>query len=147
MGKFTPEIMSRREGRLTRETSNGETNDIGTIFNGTPGGLSTSPGRCDLSATELAQLIDKNFPLSALSGLSFMFNFHDDVLSIGHQEISVQLADGTGLSRYTSDWSQSFSLDSVGFSHVCGYVKSCFPRFLVHCARKSISQNAMRIVI
>ncbi len=107
----------------SRQPNSRETNSFGTIFNGTPGALATFPGRCDLSEAELAQLIDKDLPLGVLSGLAFMFNFHDDVLSIGHQGISVQLADGTGFSRYTSDWSQSFSLDSVGVSHVCGYVQ------------------------
>ncbi len=113
------EIVSRRNsGGPPRETDN-----LGTIFNGTPGALATSPGRCDLSATDLSRLINKDLSLSLLARLAFMFNFHDDVLSIGHQGIAVQLADGTGSSRYTSDWSQSFSVDSVGFSHVCGYVQ------------------------
>jgi hypothetical protein len=92
----------------------------GTIFSGTPGALATSPGRCDLPPSDLAQLIDKDLPLKKLADLAFMFNFHEDVLSIGHQLLCVQLYDGTAQTNYTSDWSRGFSLDSVGFSQIVG---------------------------
>jgi hypothetical protein len=91
-----------------------------TIFSGTPGALATAHGRCDLPASQLSKLLEKDIPLETLAKLAFMFNFHEDVLSIGHQTLCVQLYDGTGVSNYASDWSRGFSLDSVGFSQVVG---------------------------
>ena len=90
----------------------------GTIFAGTAGALATSPGRCDLSPADLADLIDKDLSLEKLASIGFMFNFHDDVLSIGNRRLSVQLADSTEHLQYFSDWSRGFSLDSVGFSQI-----------------------------
>lgn len=90
----------------------------GTIFGGTPGALATSAGRCHLDREQLAPLLDKNLSLQTLASLAFMFSFHEGVLSIGNQKLSVQLGDGTGTLRYQSDWSRGFSLDSVGFSQV-----------------------------
>jgi hypothetical protein len=90
-----------------------------TIFSGTPGALATAPGRCDLPATELAELVDQDMPVARLAELAYMFNFNDDGI-IGNQMLSVQLYDGTGQSKYTSDWSRGFSLDSVGFSQIVG---------------------------
>lgn len=89
-----------------------------TIFAGTPGALATTPGRCGLEASELAELIDKELSLERMAQLAFMFNFHDEGLSIGHQMLSVQLFDGSGEWDYSSDWSRGFSLDSVGFSQI-----------------------------
>ena len=93
-----------------------------TIFSGTPGALATSPGRCDLPYEELSPLLDKEMSLEKLAELAFMFNFHEDVLSMGQQMLTVQLYDGTGQSTYISDWSKGFSLESVGFSQIVGYV-------------------------
>lgn len=90
----------------------------GTIFAGTVGALATSPGRCDLSPADLTALIDKDLPLEKLANLAFMFNFHEDVLSIGNRRLSVQLAEATEQVQYFSDWSRGFSLDSVGFSQI-----------------------------
>jgi hypothetical protein len=90
----------------------------GTIFSGTAGALAASPGQCNLAAGELADLIDVDIPLPKLAELAFMFNFNEGSMSLGHQKICVQLWDGTGITRYASDWSQGFSLDSVGFSQV-----------------------------
>jgi hypothetical protein len=90
----------------------------GTIFGGTVGALATSPGRCDLPPTALADLIDKDLPLEKLANLAFMFNFHEDVLSIGNRRLSVQLSEATEHVQYFSDWSRGFSLDSVGFSQI-----------------------------
>lgn len=90
----------------------------GTIFAGTVGALATSPGRCDLSPSDLTDLIDKDLSLERLADLAFMFNFHEDVLSIGNRRLSVQLADATEHVQYFSDWSRGFSLDSVGFSQI-----------------------------
>jgi len=90
----------------------------GTIFGGTVGALATSPGRCDLAPNDLTSLIDKDLPMEKLSSLAFMFNFHEDVLSIGNRRLSVQLADSTEHVPYFSDWSRGFSLDSVGFSQI-----------------------------
>jgi hypothetical protein len=91
-----------------------------TIFSGTPGALATAPGKCDLPPSELTELIDKDVSLEKLADLAFMFNFHEEGLSMGHQMLSVQLYDGTGQSNYISDWSRGFSLDSVGFSQIVG---------------------------
>jgi hypothetical protein len=96
-----------------------------TIFAGTPGALATSPGRCELAPDQIAQLLDRNLPPAQLAKLAFMFNFHEGMLSVGHPKLCVQLGDGTGGSRYVSDWSRGFSLDSVGFSHPVGYVPYC----------------------
>jgi len=89
-----------------------------TIFSGTPGALATSKGTCELLPSQLAELIDKDLPLEKLASLAFMFNFHDEGLSIGHQNLSVQLYDGSEKSSYASEWSRGFSLDSVGFSQI-----------------------------
>lgn len=91
-----------------------------TVFSGTPGALATSPGKCDLPPEVVASLVEADLPIDQLSQLSFMFNFGEGVLSLGNQKLSVQLWDGTGTTRYASDWSQGFSLDSVGFSQVIG---------------------------
>lgn len=90
----------------------------GTIFGGTAGALATSLGRCDLPPAELTELIDKDLSLEKLSNLAFMFNFHDDVLSIGNRRLTVQLSEATEDFQYFSDWSRGFSLDSVGFSQI-----------------------------
>ena len=90
----------------------------GTIFAGTPGALATSPGRCDLPPKDLTDLIDKDLPLDKMSNLAFMFNFHEDVLSIGNRRLTLQLAEETENVQYYSDWSRGFSLDSVGFSQI-----------------------------
>ncbi|CAJ1965882.1 unnamed protein product [Cylindrotheca closterium] len=90
-----------------------------TIFSGTPGSLATSPGRCDLPPSELAELIEKDIPLQKLADLAFMFNFNEDT-SIGNAMLSVQLYDGTSQSNYKSDWSRGVSLDSVGYYQIVG---------------------------
>lgn len=94
--------------------------DRGTLFAGTPGALATSLGRCTLSPPTLASLLDKDLPLDKLARMAFMFNFHEDGLSIGHQKLCMQLGDAD--SRYTSGWSNGFSLDSVGVTQIVGYV-------------------------
>jgi hypothetical protein len=96
----------------------GHSRTHGTIFSGTAGALATSPGQCELPPTEVAALIDEELEFAKLAELAFMFNFHDGMLSLGHQRICVQLWDGTGVTKYASDWSQGLSLDSVGFSQV-----------------------------
>ena len=90
----------------------------GTIFAGTPGALATSIGRCSLSPDELASIVDKNMPLEQMAKLAFMYNFNEGALSMGGQKLCIQLYDGTGQSKYQSDWSRGFSLGSVGFSQV-----------------------------
>lgn len=92
----------------------------GTIFSGTPGALATSSGRCDFPPNEVARLVDKNLPLESLAKLAFMFNFHEGLVSVGHQRMSVQLADGMKDKYYSSDWSRGISLESVGFSQMLG---------------------------
>jgi hypothetical protein len=90
----------------------------GTIFAGTPGALATSFGRCALAPEEVAAIVDKNFPLEQMARLAFMFNFSESSLSMGGQKLCLQLHDGTGQTKYQSDWSRGFSLASVGFSQV-----------------------------
>jgi hypothetical protein len=85
-----------------------------------PGALATAPGRCDLPPDEVASLVDADLALEKLANLAFMFNFSEGMLSLGNQKLCMQLWDGTGMTRYASDWSQGFSLDSVGFSQVVG---------------------------
>jgi len=92
----------------------------GTIFSGTPGALATFPGKTDLPSDQVGALIESELPVEMLSKLAFMFNFNEGVLSLGNQKLCVQLWDGTGITRYSSDWSQGFSLESVGFCHVVG---------------------------
>ena len=96
-----------------------------TIFAGKPGALATYPGICDLPAASLTPLLEKDLPLDKLASLAFMFSFQD-TLAIGHSKMAVQLADGTHSEGYTSDWSQGFSLDSVGVLQVVGYVNLTF---------------------
>ena len=91
---------------------------VRTIFSGAAGALASSPGQCDLAPGEVAALIENDLQVAKLSELAFMFNFNDGMLSLGQQKICVQLWDGTGVTRYASDWSQGLSLDSVGFSQV-----------------------------
>jgi hypothetical protein len=119
-----------RQPRRNSERSNLPMSEE-TIFSGTPGALATSPGRCELAPEKLGQLLDRNLPLVKLSKLAFMFNFHEGMMSA--QKICVQLGDGTGNSRYVSDWSRGFNLDSVGFSHPVGYVSSCLKPTLFCC--------------
>lgn len=90
----------------------------GTIFSGTPGALATSPGRSDLPPDQVASLIDAELPVAKLSRLAFMFNFNEGALTLGNQKLCVQLWNGFDMTRYVSDWSQGFGLDSVGFSQV-----------------------------
>jgi SHR-binding domain of vacuolar-sorting associated protein 13 len=87
-----------------------------TIFSGAPGALATSAGRSLLISDQIAVLLDGKLPIERLSRMAFMFNFHEGVLTLGHQRLCAQLGDGTTESRYTSNWSRGFSLDSVGFS-------------------------------
>ena len=91
-----------------------------TVFGGTPGALANSPGRYSVSREELGSLLEKDLPLGKLASIAFMFNFHEDVLILGHQKLVVQLADGTGRSKYTSDWSHGFSLDTIGVPQSVG---------------------------
>jgi len=86
------------------------------IFAGTPGALATSPGRRPRSPESIISLLDKDLPLETLTEVAFMFNFQLDMLSIF--KLCVQLSDGTGNSRYSSAWSQGFSLDSVGVNQI-----------------------------
>ena len=90
-----------------------------TIFSGTPGALASFPGRCDLPADTVARLIDNNMPLEKISQLAFMFNFHEGkLITAGNQKLSVQLGDGTGMTKYESDYSRGFSLDIGGIPQV-----------------------------
>jgi hypothetical protein len=82
-------------------------------FAGTPGALSGP-----LSPEKIISLLDKDLPLDKLTEVAFMFNFQDEMLSLGRRELCVQLANGIGPSRYSSAWSHGFSLDSVGVNQV-----------------------------
>lgn len=97
----------------------GQPFNTGTIFSGTPGALATFPGRCDLPPDTVARLIDDNMSLEKISQLAFMFNFHDGkIITGGNQKLSVQLGDGTGMTKYESDFSRGFSLDIGGIPQV-----------------------------
>ena len=91
-----------------------------TVFSGTPGAIATFPGRPQVSQERLAKLLQRDLPLEDLASIAFMFNFHEDALLIGHQRLIVQLADGTGLSPFTSDWSHGFSLETIGVPQLIG---------------------------
>ena len=81
---------------------------------GMPGALATFPGRCEQDAETVAALLDSNMPIEDVAKWSFMFSFQEDHVNIGNQKMCVQLYDGTGNTRYISDWSRGFGVDSVG---------------------------------
>jgi hypothetical protein len=95
---------------------------IRTVYAGTPGALATSPGRCELSAEIVAPLLDSNLHIDKVAKWSFMFNFQDDPMNVGNHNLCVQLWDGTGATRYASDWSKGFGVDSVGVTQTIRYV-------------------------
>lgn len=116
-------------GRSRAKYNDHDGDDVGrsrikeTIYSGMPGALAgASAGQCGCPPSEVARLIDKNLQLEQLAKISFMFNFHEGILSAGNQRLCVQLGDGSGATKYLSDWSRGFSLDSVGFSQVIRYV-------------------------
>lgn len=78
----------------------------GTIFSGTYGCLSTSPGRCNFSPEKVAALIDKDIPIHQLAEMAFMFNFYED--GLGVEKLIVQLYDGYNNNHpnYISGWSR-----------------------------------------
>lgn len=96
-----------------RESTFGNSSGITTIFPGKSGALS----RSNLSVDEFAGLMEKDMSLQQIASMAFMFNFRD-FLSIGGYErkLSIQLADPTGSSKFSSDWSNGVSLESVGVS-------------------------------
>jgi SHR-binding domain of vacuolar-sorting associated protein 13 len=110
-----------KQPRTEKSMGNGWSRFESTIFSGTYGALATSPGICDLPREQVATLLDSNLSLETLARIAFMFNFHEgSVMAIGSQRLTVQLFDGTGATRYESDWSRGFSIDSVGISQVVG---------------------------
>lgn len=84
------------------------------LYAGLPGALASFPGRCDQPAEAVAALLDSNMPIEDVAKWSFMFSFQDDHVNIGNHRMCVQLWDGTGCTRYISDWSRGFGVDSVG---------------------------------
>lgn len=128
------------EPPVTGVTSPGSRQNEGTIFSGTPGALATSPGRCDLPLDEVTQLVDKDLPIEKLAKLAFMFNFHEGLVASGHRKIQVQLGDGTGVTRYVSDWSRGFALDSVGVTQPITYV-------VIICTRPSVFSHHCSLII
>lgn len=89
------------------------------VFSGMAGALASTPGICSTSAERVAKLVDVNLPPEELTHVAFMFNFHDELsIGIGNQRLSFQLGDGTGVSRYQSEWSRGISVDSVGIPQV-----------------------------
>lgn len=85
------------------------------VFPGTPGALAGTTFL--MSRERLASLLEKDLPVETLASIACMFNFSE---SIAQQRLCVQLADGTGRSKYLSDWSHGFSLDSVGVPQLVG---------------------------
>jgi hypothetical protein len=96
-----------------QESTSDENLNLHTIFPGKVGALS----RNNLSVSEFSSLMEKEIPLHQIASMAFMFNFRD-FLSIGGYErkLTIQLADPTGGSKYCSEWSHGFSLESVGVS-------------------------------
>lgn len=94
-----------------------ELNETRPIFSGTPGALAAQSGVSRLPRDELAELLDAELPLNRMGNLAFMFNFHD-VLGMAVSRFCVQLGDGTGTTRYQSDWSKGLALDPVGIPQV-----------------------------
>jgi hypothetical protein len=93
-----------------------------TVYAGTPGALASSPGRCNLPAEIVAPLLDSNLHIDEVAKWSFMFNFHDDPMNVGNHKLCVQLWDGSAMTRYASDWSKGFSVESVGVTQTIRYV-------------------------
>lgn len=102
-GKHVDGIAAPSEEKLSRK-----------LFAGMPGALATFPGRCEHDAEIVAALLDSNMPIEDVAKWSFMFSFQEDHVNIGNQKMCVQLFDGTGSTRYISDWSRGFGVDSVG---------------------------------
>lgn len=115
-------VESRSKGHASKglvheigPTTSQETRRNG-IFAGTPGALANRQGDCRRSPDNILTLLDKDLSLQTLTEVAFMFNFQLDMLSVF--KLCVQLCDGTGKSRYSSAWSQGFSLDSVGVNQI-----------------------------
>ena len=117
-------VKSRFAARHLDATARRDTNLSGinheTVFSGTPGAFASCPGRPHVSQERLAKLLERDLQLEDLASIAFMFNFHEDAPLIGHQRLVVQLADGTGLSPFTSDWSHGFSLEAIGMPQLVG---------------------------
>ena len=91
--------------------------DVRTIFPGRPGALArSSSGKCDITLEDFMTLMNKDIPLERMASLAFMFNYNDTSPFVGNPKLCLQLAE----SRYISEWSRGFSLDSVGVSQVIG---------------------------
>ena len=73
-----------------------------------------------MQPAELAAMIEKHPTTQKLADLAFMFNFNDEGLTIGQQMLSVRLQNGRNQSKYTSNWSRGFSLESVGYYQIVG---------------------------
>jgi hypothetical protein len=84
------------------------------VHAGMPGALATSPGRCEYDSETVAELLDSTMTIENAAKYSFMFSFQDEHVNIGNQKMCVQLYDGTGKTRYVSDWCRGFGVDSVG---------------------------------
>lgn len=87
-------------------------------FAGTPGvlaGYGQSPG---MSRETVGTLLEKDMSLKRLASVAFMFNFSEAI--VGHQKLAIQLAEGSRKSRYRSDWSPGFSVDTIGVPQVVG---------------------------
>lgn len=97
---------------------------LDTIFSGQPGALSLLKRYSDCNSAKpahIAALISNDLPLHVLSKLAFMFNFHDVISLGGSPRLCIQLSDTTeARSRYTSDWSFGFGLESVGVTQIVG---------------------------
>lgn len=97
---------------------------LGTVHSGRPGALKClkdGEGQRVKPAT-LATLISEDLPLNVVSRLAFMFNFQEEVISlgVGPPRLCLQLVDTSGSSQYSSAWSSGFGLDSVGVTQIVG---------------------------
>jgi hypothetical protein len=109
------------EDYLTSESCFGS---LDTIFSGQPGALSLvtrNSGSRTVKPELVAALISNDLPLQMLSQLAFMFNFHDVISLGGSPRLCIQLCDTSdNRSRYVSDWSKGFGLESVGVTQIVG---------------------------
>ena len=72
-----------------------------------------------MTEREVNIMRNKDLPLEQTVALSFMFNFNDqNVLSLGQQKLCVMFGDTA--SGMSSDWSQGYSLDTVGVTQILG---------------------------
>ena len=123
LGSPTAKASSTKAARqiYSRATPSGRALDDqhdSTIYSGKRGALYKAPGHF-MTEREVNIMRNKDLPLEQTVALSFMFNFNDqNVLSLGQQKLCVMFGDTA--SGMSSDWSQGYSLDTVGVTQILG---------------------------